>query len=460
MEQEKRRLQGELRGTGEEAGNLAREAQSLREQIQAEQARRREREAELTKQVEELERENKQLNMRLIKVQMQDSAKLTDVTMVKKEVVARTMELEKILREFQQTHQDNLFARVWGITSAMQGACQKPEVAVQIKTPVATEESLAPSPCDGAPIGADFHGLSAPGPTGAARVLASEAITKSAPSPCDSSPIGAAFHGFSSPAPAAPARASSPKAGGSRLQTVATAGASGTFLDPETQQALKRRLQALGDVVVYASDKFEACCSSGRAIPPNALRVRPRRCDHVFLVECLMPYWAEGLCPVCRCSFAYDRPQDAGFDESDKYSSVSTSVSQMHRRMPRSGSNSDVGSLRDPRPTRDFGGGGSEGRGRSASLSRAYRRRRSNDTRSEASGKGVGLGGRGAGDRLDRVSSFSPPRSVASLRSRAGSLPRDRDRVRDRDQDLDTDGRGGMPSTSSHGGGSPSSRPL
>merc|ERR1740117_2080175 len=137
---------------------------------------------------------------------------------------------------------------------------------------------------------------------------------------------------------------------------------SGTFLDVETQQALKRRLQSLGDVVVYSSDKFEACSASGRVIPPNALRVRPRRCDHVFLVECLMPYWAEGLCPVCRCSFAYDRPQDAGYDESDRYSGVSTSVSQrprdrMHaasalavsRSLAVNSNGSDGGSLRGPR---------------------------------------------------------------------------------------------------------------
>merc|ERR1719247_3084766 len=89
---------------------------------------------------------------------------------------------------------------------------------------------------------------------------------------------------------------------------------SGAFLDPETQEALKRRLQVLGDVVVYTSDNFEACCASGRVITPNALRVRPRRCDHVFLIECLMPYWAEGLCPVCRCSFAYEQPREPAND--------------------------------------------------------------------------------------------------------------------------------------------------
>ena len=40
-----------------------------------------------------------------------------------------------------------------------------------------------------------------------------------------------------------------------------------------------------------------------------------------------MPYWAEGFCPVCKCSFAY---KDVN-DESDKCSSVSTSVSQRAR---------------------------------------------------------------------------------------------------------------------------------
>lgn len=95
-------------------------------------------------------------------------------------------------------------------------------------------------------------------------------------------------------------------------------------VDDETLQALKRRLQSLGDVLVFTSDKFDACCASGHSIPPGAVRVRPRRCDHIFLVECLMPYWVEGLCPVCRCSFAYSREND----ESDRCSSVSTSVSQ------------------------------------------------------------------------------------------------------------------------------------
>jgi hypothetical protein len=368
LEQETRHVQTDLKTTNEDVGNLQREAQRLRDEIDAEKARRQERIAVLSRQVEELERESKQMNMKLLKVQMQDSAKLSDVTTVKKEVVARTMELEKVLREFQQTQQDKLFSRVLAVTGTMLNTCQRPDVQLQIPDPV-TEEDLSP-------IGGGEHGKRQP------------------------------RQPFSAPVP-------SPNGDGQ-----AVASAAGSFLDPETQQALKRRLQSLGDVVVYSSDKFEACCVSGRSIPPGALRVRPRRCDHIFLVECLMPHWAEGLCPVCRCSFAYDRPIDTPFDEIDRYSSVSTSVSQAVPRphLFRSSSTSDGGSLRGARAFRG-GSGSSEGRGRSASLPRSHRRHRSTvDARSEAtSGRGVGC---------DRLSSLSPTsRSVASLHSRHSSSP-------------------------------------
>merc|ERR1719350_2224798 len=248
LEQENRKVQGELREKSEEVDSLGREAQSLREQIRQERERRREKVAELSQQLEALERENSQLQMKLMKVQFQDSAKLTDVTTVKKEVVAKTMELEKMMREFQQAHQERLFARVASVTEAMLSVCQRPEVAASLRSPslVDTDDVL-------------HQPLQQPSALKAPR-------------------------------------------------EDRDVGGTGQFLDLETQQALKRRLQALGDVVVYTNDKAEACCASGRVIPPGTLRVRPRRCDHSFLVECLMPYWAEGLCPVCRCSFAYDRP--------------------------------------------------------------------------------------------------------------------------------------------------------
>lgn len=377
LEQKKRRLQSELRGKSEEHDGLTAEVQHLREQIMREQEKRKERVSELARQLEALERDNKQLNMKLMKVQMQDSAKLSDVTTVKKEVVTKTMELEKMMRDFQQTHQQALFAKVKTITGAMLTACQKPDLSSQIRTPVPTDDMLMPSEVQGLVTG------------------------------------GAAADG--------------------------TADAQGgSFMDPETQQALKRRLQSLGDVVVFTSDNFEACCASGRAIPPGALRIRPRRCDHVFLVECLLPYWAEGLCPVCRTSFAYDPPRDNWNDELDKYSSVSTSVSQrqnpiMARPPIPSSAASDASSALArgvPRSMRAANNGAvhSDSKRRSSSASRAHRRRRSADgadTRSDRSGDRSRVGS-SIGHRGDRGLSVSPPRSVVSVQSRASSVPRER----------------------------------
>jgi hypothetical protein len=305
--------------------------------------------------------------------------------------VAKTMELEKMMREFQQTHQERLYSRVWSLTSAMLAVCQKqeqlhsqvPSLEKAAAIPAATEESLM---------------LQAP--------LAN--ATQVAPS-----------NGIVTVDEGAPTGAS--------------------ILDPETQQLLKKRLQSLGDVVVHASDKFEACCASGRVIPPGALRVRPRRCDHVFLVECLMPYWAEGLCPVCRCSFAYDRPQDAGYDESDRYSSVSTSISQALPRHVHSSSNSDGGAFRGPRALHTIGEGSKESRGRSSSGARRRRGRgpasshgRSADLLGSPSPDMRSGDGNIATELRRGVSPSvhnrpgSPTRSVASLPSRTSSAPRDK----------------------------------
>merc|ERR1712032_522303 len=118
-----------------------------------------------------------------------------------------------------------------------------------------------------------------------------------------------------------------------------------------------------------------------------------------------------------------------GFDESDRYSSVSTSISQAPSLvLPRNigSSASDGGSLLGPRAMRN--GSSRSPRARSSSLTRARRRRNSPssvqghlaaDTRSEAGPRSV----------VDQRS-LSPLRSVNSLQSqsRASSvLGRDRD---------------------------------
>lgn len=351
--QQDHELERELQERDAEVSTLTKEAQQLKDQIQEELASRSASSAHMSERLRSLEQENERLRGRLTKLQLQDSAKLSDVTMVKKDVVWKTMELEKALREFQQAHQDHLFSRLWSVTGSLMTVCgDRPD------SPAVQFPSAAKVPADDA---LSMAGLGMP-----------------------------------------------PAAGGEELPggSGSGGGLTGT-LDAETQQALKRRLQSLGDVVVYSNAKYEACAVSGRAIPPGALRIRPRRCDHVFLVESLMPYWADGICPVCRCSFAYDHPQDtsAAADDIDRYSSVSLSVSQVASlALPRppylNGSNSEGSLLRGSRAA--------HGRGRSASHSR--RRSPSQGARS--------------GDRTERAErrQGSPP--SATRRERSASPPR------------------------------------
>lgn len=374
LERDNRRAQMELHERSEETAQLAREAQGLRDQIVAEQENRRQKVADMAQRLEGLERENRNLQMKLTNLQAQSGG--TDVATVKKEVVAKTMELEKAMREFQQGHQDQFFQRVRGVTSAMQSVCQG-------------------KPATGSQLALASHGSSVE--------LAKSAVAKSS--------------GAATPSPAM--ITSSPEEG----QT-------GTFVDQETQRAMRQRLESLGDVVVYTSDKFEACCASGRPIPPGSLRVRPRRCDHTFLVECLLPYWSDGLCPVCRCSFALDKSQDAlgtGVDDCDRCSSDSASVSQVGSLgLLRGRGSSDVGAPhRGPQVLRSGSAVFSEaspggGRFLAASPSRALRRARSSslDERSDVSGP----------ENFRRCSpprrgSPSPARSNVSVHS-ASDMPR------------------------------------
>jgi len=70
---------------------------------------------------------------------------------------------------------------------------------------------------------------------------------------------------------------------------------------------MKANLEEFGDVEVFLSETPQECMSCCQEIA-TAYRVRPRRCDHVFHVECLLQWWTEGTCPVCRVSFA---PEEA-----------------------------------------------------------------------------------------------------------------------------------------------------
>ena len=59
----------------------------------------------------------RQLQAQLSQAQLQNTSKVSDATALKREVVAKTMELEKLAREFQQSQSD-LFSRVHSVSDS------------------------------------------------------------------------------------------------------------------------------------------------------------------------------------------------------------------------------------------------------------------------------------------------------------------------------------------------------
>merc|ERR1712232_1392999 len=73
-------------------------------------------------------------------------------------------------------------------------------------------------------------------------------------------------------------------------------------------QSVKANLEHFGDVEVFidGSTRECACCCEQMN---TAYRIRPRKCRHVYHIECLLQWWTEGTCPVCSVSFAPESKQ-------------------------------------------------------------------------------------------------------------------------------------------------------
>jgi len=93
-------------------------------------------------------------------------------------------------------------------------------------------------------------------------------------------------------------------------------GRSNTSLDQQQQQQLwfqsvKDNLEQFGHVDVFVEHAAMdcACCLEAMNTP---FRVRPKKCSHVFHIECLLQSWTEGTCPVCGVSFAPEPKLEQG----------------------------------------------------------------------------------------------------------------------------------------------------
>merc|ERR1719375_2607218 len=279
----------------------------LREQPEREQSETNSSFADYRQRIENATQENKKLQSKLSRSQLRDSAKDSEVAVVKREVLEKTAAIEQVMRDLQQRQQATL-ARVKNVATAMVTSCSAPsqiernaigpsspgQVSRVMDVPafhpgvgLAKPETLVATVPD------DFTGIGGSVKIGRVPSMASSpprrleaaAVRHASPSP-----------GHISTLAAVAARSPSP----------------GADLAPEDDehrwfQSLKANLEHFGDVEVFFDNNgVERDCKACLENMGTPYGIRPRKCQHCFHIECLLQWWTEGTCPVCSASFAPD----------------------------------------------------------------------------------------------------------------------------------------------------------
>lgn len=256
LEEERRRLLLDLQVKQQEQNTLEADIKQLRKDLEIERAQSAEAFRKLREQLDEQRRAGANLELEMLKAQIGASDKSEEAKEVKHEVETKTHEIMKALQSLSEHHRST-FQHVATLTSDMLRACS------QSRSPVPGE--LLSSRTKGLDV-ANGHIQSTSGPS---QSLPSEA--RLAHEPEKSSPG---------------ARPSEEDVG-----------------ELPWFQAMKANLEEFGDVEVFLDQTPQECMLCGQPIEA-AYRVRPRKCGHVFHVECLLHCWSEGACPVCGVSFA------------------------------------------------------------------------------------------------------------------------------------------------------------
>jgi len=307
--------------------SLAAEVQQLQSELQQEKAETEKATQHFRERIEHEKRESTRMQMAMMKAQIGGSSTDDEATAVKRSVEAKTNEILEAMREIRE-QQQQAFKQVKSLSYAMLKACSQP-------TPGATGSTAAgPVSSAGSDIGRGMvfmTGTRSPG--------------RSPPRSPPSSVVGMTQHlspgrGPSPPGSLVGGRHRSPSDAGGRqrslsLKTVpeseggrrlrsqvqrspsASPPATSNFqlAPPANEEEGQRRwfkqmqqnLEQFGDVQVFVEENQQECMCCNQLIASN-YRVRPRKCSHVFHIECLLHWWTEGTCPVCHASFA---PEEA-----------------------------------------------------------------------------------------------------------------------------------------------------
>ncbi|CAJ1390283.1 unnamed protein product [Effrenium voratum] len=250
LEEERRRLLVDAQAKQQEQTALEVEVKRLRKELELQRSETNEQTRFLRERLEHQRREGATLELEILKAQIGVSDRSEESKEVKHEVECKTQEILKAM-QLLSDQQRSTFQHVSTLTSDMLRACSRTQGD---ESRGASHRSLTmqrqPSPQPAAP----------PAPT-------------------------------TQPAPHTPMQAVSPS--GAALEE----GSLPWF------QGMKANLEEFGDVEVFLDQQAQECMSCCQAIEA-AYRARPRKCSHVFHVECLLHCWSEGICPVCGTSFA------------------------------------------------------------------------------------------------------------------------------------------------------------
>lgn len=228
--------------------------------------------------VARLEQENAQLAQELARVRQRETAREAEAMSLRREVVDKAVELDRVCREAQQ-QQATAMQKLQSVAQALQTQVQQGEARakqealsdVQLRSDDVLQQ--ATSPLQGSPRDRGLSGVS-----GRDRALSGQDRALSGQAP--------------GPAPAEPANGKG------------ETDSSQWFL------SMKANLQQFGDVEVFVEDTPRECLLC-KEVMVSPYRVKPRKCPHVFHIECLLQCWEDGTCPCCRVSFApeSDGPQ-------------------------------------------------------------------------------------------------------------------------------------------------------
>lgn len=219
--------------------------------------------------VARLEQENAQLAQELARVRQRETAREAEAMTLRREVVDKAAELDRVCRDATQ-QQAAAMAKLQSVAQAMQGQVQQLEARANAAKQDALQDAQLLQPARAVERPDDLLQPMQP-----------------------KSPLHGPAQGGDSPAALSPTLApipAPPAQGG----------------DSDTSQwflSMKANLQQFGDVEVFVEDTQRECLLC-KEVMVSPYRVKPRKCPHIFHIECLLQCWEDGTCPCCRVSFA------------------------------------------------------------------------------------------------------------------------------------------------------------